>query len=135
MDTLEDRIAVHAARKAQQEVDQQMAGIWTYVRTNGMTHMPCIHGATEESRCSCGEALDAVRVALIAERARVYKSRMLDMRYWLQVRAPAGNWVDSLGSDDKHACVVHGRWLAKERGEHVRVVERTDVVVWPQRPE
>ena len=57
------------------------------------------------------------------------------MRYWLQVRAPAGNWVDSLGSNDRNTCVDHGRWYVKNKihlRTDVRVVERTDVQVWPE---
>jgi hypothetical protein len=51
------------------------------------------------------------------------------MRYWLQTRAPAGNWVDSLGSDSYSDCVGHGEFL-RARGEAVRVVVRIDRVVW-----
>ena len=52
------------------------------------------------------------------------------MRYWLQVKAPAGNWVDSVGTDDKQSAIDHGRYL-ETKGEETRVVERTDVQVWP----
>lgn len=50
------------------------------------------------------------------------------MKYWLQTQAPAGNWVDSIGSDDQEVCQRHGAYLAKH-GETVRVVERQDIVL------
>lgn len=61
------------------------------------------------------------------------------MRYWLQTRAPAGNWVDSLGSASKQSCIDHGRYLGgmdKEKPPvvyDVRVVERVDTEVWNPR--
>lgn len=50
-------------------------------------------------------------------------------RYWVQVQAPAGNWIDYLGVDDleKARSYAEGR---KEKQEAARVVERKDVVVW-----
>lgn len=51
------------------------------------------------------------------------------MCYWLQTKAPAGNWVDNLGSDVRKSCIEHGKFL-KERGDDVRVIERTDRVIW-----
>lgn len=52
------------------------------------------------------------------------------MRYWLQTRAPAGNWSDNLGSMSKQSCIDHGRYLAEQHDEEVRVVERVDTPVW-----
>lgn len=50
-------------------------------------------------------------------------------RYWLQTQAPAGNWVDNTGSSNVSYCESHGRFLL-ERGETVRVIERTDREIW-----
>ena len=52
----------------------------------------------------------------------------MNHRYWLQTQAPAGNWVDSVGTT-LEACISHGRYL-QQRGEIVRVVKRTDRVLW-----
>jgi hypothetical protein len=52
-------------------------------------------------------------------------------KYWTQVQAPAGNWVDSMGCDVMQRCVAHGEHCAKD-GVKARVVERVDTVVWPQ---
>lgn len=49
--------------------------------------------------------------------------------FFLQTKAPAGNWVDSLGSSDLESCKRHGRYLQKEQKEEVRVVQRFDKVV------
>jgi hypothetical protein len=57
------------------------------------------------------------------------KDTTMTSKFWLQTQAPAGNWTDNLGSDDQQACVSHGEYLAKQ-GDAVRVVERTDTVVW-----
>lgn len=46
------------------------------------------------------------------------------MKYWLQTKAPSGNWVDNLGAT-KERCIEQGSWL-RDRGETVRVIERTD---------
>ena len=57
----------------------------------------------------------------------------MNHRYWLQIQAPAGNWVDSLGAT-LDACKSHGLYL-QQQGELVRVVERTDRVLWsPSEP-
>lgn len=50
------------------------------------------------------------------------------MKYFLQTQAPAGNWVDSLGTTQE-GCEQHGRYL-QEHGHAVRVVKRSDRVVW-----
>lgn len=52
------------------------------------------------------------------------------MKYFLQTKAPAGNWVDNLGCAKKEECVRHGLWLRQVDGDQVRVIERTDRVVW-----
>jgi hypothetical protein len=52
------------------------------------------------------------------------------MTYWLQTKAPAGNWVDNLGSENKDACITHGRYLREKNSETVRVIKRTDHQVW-----
>jgi hypothetical protein len=51
------------------------------------------------------------------------------VKYWLQVKAPAGNWVDSIGCNDKQSCLDHAKYSA-EQGEDVQVVERVDTVIW-----
>lgn len=51
------------------------------------------------------------------------------MRYWLQTKAPAGNWVDFMGSDDLQSVKDHANWHYDETGEQVRIVERTDVEI------
>lgn len=49
--------------------------------------------------------------------------------YWLQLKAPAGNWYDHVGADDKGTLIGYGE-AAEGRGETARVVERHDVEVW-----
>jgi hypothetical protein len=54
-------------------------------------------------------------------------------RYWLQARAPAGNWVDMLGTDDRELCIGHGKWMVLHKhAQAVRVVEREDkpIPIW-----
>jgi len=51
------------------------------------------------------------------------------MRYWMQVQAPGGNWVDSLGANDIESCLAHGDYLTQEHGKVTRVIERMDVVI------
>lgn len=51
------------------------------------------------------------------------------MKYYLQTQAPAGNWVDNLGSDDIESLKGHASWLHEVKGQQVRIVERNDVVV------
>lgn len=48
--------------------------------------------------------------------------------YFLQKQAPAGNWVDSLGSSDLDGLRSHAKYLLAN-GDKVRIVERHDVVV------
>lgn len=50
-------------------------------------------------------------------------------KYWIQQRAPAGNWVDRLGADDLTTVVSHFNWCRDNFPEEHRVIERTDVVV------
>lgn len=53
------------------------------------------------------------------------------MKFWLQTQAPAGNWVDSLGTTGKDAAIEHGKWLLQKTDAiAVRVIERTDVEIW-----
>ena len=54
------------------------------------------------------------------------------MRYWVQTKAPAGNWVDRTGVDDYATAVKYAKW-EDARGEQVRVVERLDLPVWQAR--
>lgn len=49
-------------------------------------------------------------------------------RYWLQTKAPAGSWCDSIGSDNKRMLFQHGRYM----GDTFRVVERVDTPVEEQ---
>jgi hypothetical protein len=48
--------------------------------------------------------------------------------YYLQTQAPAGNWVDYLGSSDLNGLRLHAAH-SFARGDKVRIVERHDVVV------
>ena len=48
--------------------------------------------------------------------------------YWLQTQAPAGNWVDSIGSSDLETLLDHSDHL-QDSGEECRIIERTDVVI------
>ena len=50
------------------------------------------------------------------------------MKYWVQVQAPAGNWYDSLGSNDLNAVRKHAAHL-RERGHTVRIIRRKDTVI------
>jgi len=50
------------------------------------------------------------------------------MKYWLQCKAPAGNWSDSIGSDEIQSLKDHAAYL-RAQGETVRIVERKDVEV------
>lgn len=58
------------------------------------------------------------------------RSKQSTHHYWLQTQAPAGNWVDNMGSASRNSVITHGKWLQKEHGETVRVVDRTDTVIW-----
>jgi hypothetical protein len=54
------------------------------------------------------------------------------VRYWAQYRAPAGNWVDSIGTDNQERAIEHARYLVKSTdAEDARVIERVDTQVWP----
>jgi hypothetical protein len=53
------------------------------------------------------------------------------MKFWTQVKAPAGNWTDSLGSDYIGSCISQAKWQKKNYGTETRVIERADVQVWP----
>lgn len=50
--------------------------------------------------------------------------------YYVQKQAPAGNWTDWLGTEDKAAALRH-RDYCNERfdGEVFRAVERVDTVI------
>lgn len=50
------------------------------------------------------------------------------MKYWVQTQAPAGNWVDSIGTNDLKAAKAHARYL-HSIGETARVISREDTVV------
>lgn len=54
-------------------------------------------------------------------------------RYWMQERAPAGNWVDSLGFGPALSLVEAQRiieeWARSFPGRRVRLVVRRDEVV------
>lgn len=51
-------------------------------------------------------------------------------KYWMQVQAPAGNWVDNMGSDNIKLLIEQAVWHEEQHHENVRVVERTDTPVW-----
>ena len=50
--------------------------------------------------------------------------------YFLQTQAPDGNWVDCLGSYSKKSCIEAGKWQRTANDKKVRVVKRTDRIVW-----
>ena len=55
------------------------------------------------------------------------------MEFWLQTKAPAGNWVDSLGCADIFSCINHGKWFVEQKHydeNSVRVVRRINVPKW-----
>lgn len=52
------------------------------------------------------------------------------MKYWVQTKAPAGNWVDSIGVSDETMAVEYAIAFQEKNREPVRVVERTDVEIW-----
>jgi hypothetical protein len=54
----------------------------------------------------------------------------MSTRYWLQTKAPAGNWVDCLGSELITDCISHGHYR-RGRGDEVRVIERKDRPIRP----
>ena len=51
------------------------------------------------------------------------------MRYWLQLKAPAGNWYDSIGTSSINDAISYAEDEVK-RGATARVVERRDIEVW-----
>ena len=52
-------------------------------------------------------------------------------KYWVQERAPAGNWYDSIGTnDDAEQAKAYARAMCID-GNPARVVERTDRVILP----
>jgi hypothetical protein len=55
--------------------------------------------------------------------------RITQVKFWLQTKAPAGNWTDVLGSNDLANCVSHARYLSDEHNEETRIVERVDTIV------
>lgn len=50
--------------------------------------------------------------------------------FWMQTQAPAGNWVDSIGTDDKAAAVRYAKHHIEKMNEQARVVDRFDTVIW-----
>lgn len=46
--------------------------------------------------------------------------------YWVQGKAPAGNWYDALGTDDLAFCERHAAWMRDEQEITTRVVKRYD---------
>lgn len=49
--------------------------------------------------------------------------------FWVQVKAPAGNWADNMGSSDLESAVSFAKYLFEEHDEkNVRVVQRYDIV-------
>jgi hypothetical protein len=52
-------------------------------------------------------------------------------QYWTQVKAPAGNWFDSLGTDELAGAISFAKFEV-EQGNTARVVSRTDIVVWDE---
>jgi hypothetical protein len=57
------------------------------------------------------------------------------MRYWVQTQAPAGNWVDNMGTDNLFGgagALSMAAYLQTTKGCTVRIVERVDTQVWPR---
>lgn len=52
------------------------------------------------------------------------------MKYWIQVQAPAGNWVDVLGTDDLNAAAKYAMWQQNHGPVKARVIERKDEVLY-----
>jgi hypothetical protein len=56
-----------------------------------------------------------------------YSERRVEvMKYWAQIQAPAGNWVDVLGTDDLETAFDFADWH-REKGDQARVVKRIDL--------
>lgn len=51
------------------------------------------------------------------------------MRYYVQCKAPANNWYDVLGTDDKEHAVEFMNYQQRVHGLTAQVVERVDTVV------
>ncbi len=49
--------------------------------------------------------------------------------YWVQAKAPAGNWYDELGTDLLPRAIDYAKFLVND-GRVARVVLRKDTVVW-----
>lgn len=54
------------------------------------------------------------------------------MKFFLQTKAPAGNWVDSLGTSIAKHAFSHGEYLSK-MGNKTRVVRRKDTPIYPRK--
>lgn len=54
------------------------------------------------------------------------------MKYWVQAKAPAGNWYDMLGTNDKDAAIRYAKHaIDVEKYTSIRIVERIDTPIWP----
>jgi hypothetical protein len=54
----------------------------------------------------------------------------MSTKFWIQMQAPAGNWVDTTGSNDKDWLAAHVKYLReRDKENQYRVIERQDVVL------
>lgn len=63
--------------------------------------------------------MKSTKVAVIPRSAVQY-----DLRYTVQSCAPAGNWVDSLGTSDWNSAVDHAEYMMS-RGKRMRIVDNS----------
>ncbi len=50
-------------------------------------------------------------------------------KFWLQQKAPAGNWVDNMGSDKLSGLISHKKFLEQVVGGEYRIVQREDIEI------
>lgn len=50
-------------------------------------------------------------------------------KFWLQQKAPAGNWTDNMGSDELPGLVSHKKYLEQAAGGEYRIVQREDTEI------
>lgn len=52
------------------------------------------------------------------------------MMFWVQEKAPAGNWSDKMGTNHMEKVIDFAQWLTKQFKAETRVISRTDIQVW-----
>ncbi len=50
-------------------------------------------------------------------------------KFWLQKKAPAGNWTDNMGSDKLSGLISHKKYLEQTAGDEYRIVQREDTEI------